>query len=126
MKFTLEIDVPDTFILDREKYVIMPTKQQVLPNQYFWDATIGTHTQWVFEEKSVGKFPVYTKVRWRAKKGEPYYFTNSGSRIRILEGREDGHSVDDNYYGTGNYFKTEEEAQKYLDAFVKILQERSL
>ncbi len=124
MKFTLEIDVPDTFILDREKYVIMPTKQQVLPNQYFWDATTGTHTQWVFEEKSVGEFPVYTRERWRAKEDGKYYCINMGGGISGE--REDFYPSDDELYNAGNYFKTEEEAQKYLDAFVKILQERSL
>lgn len=51
--------------------------------------------------------------RWRAKKGEKYFFVyNDGV---VFSDSDDFYNVDNFRYQTRNYFKTEEEAQAYLD-----------
>lgn len=51
--------------------------------------------------------------RWRAKEGERYWYVDAwGAADLDYESRED---IDDMRYELGNYFKTEEEAQKAAD-----------
>lgn len=52
--------------------------------------------------------------RWRADDGEIYYYIDSYQRI--LDKTDLRHSYDDMRYEMGNYFKTEEEAQKIIDS----------
>ena len=52
--------------------------------------------------------------RWRADDGERYYYIDSYQRI--LDNTDLRHSYDDMRYELGNYFKTEEEAQKVIDS----------
>ena len=54
------------------------------------------------------------KKRWRGKDGEKYYFITS-SRFNIENDYEYGYSSDDVRYELGNYFRTEEEAEKFSE-----------
>lgn len=51
--------------------------------------------------------------RWRAKKGELYWYVRSDGGV--VYDHEIKIDVDDDHYELGNYFKTEEEAQKAAD-----------
>ena len=56
--------------------------------------------------------------RWRVEKGKKYYFLNTECEIRNIW--EDKTKEDETRYNLGNYFKTEEEAEKVkkeLDKF---------
>ena len=53
-------------------------------------------------------------ARWRAKLREVYYFVDKDTET-IRRSSEDNHEVDEFRYKTRNYFKTKEEAKKYLD-----------
>lgn len=52
--------------------------------------------------------------RWRAKKNEEYYYTNSVGDI--CNGIEGNYELDNKRYELGNYFKTEKEAQIVIDS----------
>lgn len=59
-----------------------------------------------------------TAKRWRAKENEEYYFLNG--KCEIWKTIEEKKRVDNTFFEQGNYFKTEEEAQKVkaeLDKF---------
>lgn len=51
--------------------------------------------------------------RWRAEYGETYYWLDE--ELSVIEETEDYGPPDDKLYAVGNYFKTEEEAQKASD-----------
>ena len=55
--------------------------------------------------------------RWRAEKGKKYYFLNTECEIRNIWG--DKTKEDETRYNLGNYFKTEEEAQKVKEELDK-------
>ena len=55
--------------------------------------------------------------RWRAEKGKKYYFLNTECEIRNIW--EDKTKEDETRYNLGNYFKTEEEAQKVKEELDK-------
>ena len=52
--------------------------------------------------------------RWRADDGERYYYIDSHQRI--FGNTDLTHSYDNMRYELGNYFKTEQEAQKVIDS----------
>lgn len=62
--------------------------------------------------------------RWRAKRGESYYFV--GSAFGISSYREKFDSTDNGLWNSGNYFRTADEAQKYADEFRRMLHGRTL
>lgn len=62
--------------------------------------------------------------RWRAKEFERYYFVSNAFGISSY--RENFDSTDDGLWNSGNYFRTEDEAQKYINEFKRILQGRTL
>ena len=57
------------------------------------------------------------KKRWRAKTGEEYFYIDDYCRISI-DGDKDYYE-DEARYCFGNYFKTEEEAEKYAEYMKK-------
>ena len=62
------------------------------------------------------------KIRWRAERENSYYFINS---IGDVIGEEEGNCcIDTERFKIGNYFKTEEEAQKYADKIKELLKDR--
>ena len=54
-----------------------------------------------------------TAKRWRAENGGEYWFLNTLSEIICSE--EDNQNSDNFRYASGNYFKTKEEAKRYLN-----------
>ena len=63
--------------------------------------------------------------RWRAEKGETYYYVCLRRCIVVSE-LEDGYTIDNNLWESGNYFKTMAEAETYLNEFKEILSKRKL
>ena len=62
------------------------------------------------------------KIRWRAERENSYYFINS---IGNVIGEEEGNCcIDTVRFEIGNYFKTEEEAEKYADKLKELLKNR--
>lgn len=61
---------------------------------------------------------------WRAKEFERYYFVDNV--FGIFSHREVFDSTDDGLWNSGNYFRTEDEARKYVNEFKRMLQERTL
>lgn len=59
--------------------------------------------------------------RWRAEKGEKYFFVSSDGGI--FEDTDDRYDVDNSRYELGNYFKTWKEAQIKLDKIKLIFKE---
>ena len=54
-----------------------------------------------------------TNKRWRAKKEDMYWFVDSDGKPTWWH--EQSRNIDDFYYDTNNYFRTEQEAQRYAD-----------
>lgn len=61
---------------------------------------------------------------WRARLGEIYFFINSNGEL--YPEKELNNKIDNMRWKIGNYFSTENEAQKYADEFKRILQGRTL
>ena len=61
---------------------------------------------------------------WRARLGEIYFFINSNGEL--YPEKELNNKIDNMRWKIGNYFSTENEAQKYADEFKRMLQERTL
>lgn len=66
------------------------------------------------------------KNMWRAKEGEPYWFVVIRFDGIISVDRLTDHRafISDNYYNSGNYFRTQEEAEEVAAEFRKILRNR--
>ena len=65
-----------------------------------------------------------TPKRWRAEKDNKYYYINE--KGEILKDYDNKCYMDEELYNFGNYFKTEEEAEKYRDRIEKMLTNREL
>lgn len=61
---------------------------------------------------------------WRARLGEIYFFINSNGEL--YPEKELNTKIDDMRWKIGNYFSTENEAQKYANEFKRILKGRAL
>ena len=57
------------------------------------------------------------KKRWRAERGEEYYYINF--QLKILFDEEDFAEIDEERYDIGNYFETKREAQEYAEYIKK-------
>lgn len=80
--------------------------------------------EWVHEDviRNCPLFEVeYEKERWRAEAGQKYYFVNSFFFLIDYE-YERGRSTDLTRYDTGNYFKTKEQAQKFIESLKPIFE----
>ena len=76
--------------------------------------------KWECYVGSKSDFDVYHRIeteeevpRWRAQVGEVYYRANVF--LQIVSNVESRCLLDDIAFDSGNYFQTEEQAQKYLD-----------
>jgi len=80
--------------------------------------------EWVHENviRNCPLFEVeYEKERWRADAGQKYYFVNSF--FFLVDGEyERGRSTDLTRYDIGNYFKTKEQAQKFIESLKPIFE----
>ena len=63
------------------------------------------------------------KKKWRAEKGEMYFYVNYELEVNIIV--DDYYSGDNSLYKTGNYFKTREEAELVAIKFREVLKEYS-
>ena len=88
---------------------------RVYPNTPF---IAGNETTFIFKDivdKINKKYGI--PKRWRVEKGKKYYFLNTECEIRNIW--EDKTKEDETRYNLGNYFKTEEEAQKVKEELDK-------
>ena len=65
------------------------------------------------------------RLRWRAENNKCYYciITDNG-HIEVIHTTDDRFDADDIRYASGNYFKTESEANEYAEKIKKLLKER--
>ncbi len=84
--------------------------------QRLFDALAKVGKRWNAETKQIEDLP-----RWRAKEGEKYYFISDCLDVDFNS--EDFDEYDDSYYAAGNYFKTEEAAERAAEKIRKILKE---
>lgn len=61
----------------------------------------------------------YRIKRWRAEKGEPYYFLTS--ELSVARMMEESIFANDHHYNVGNYFRTKEQAEKARDLLMECL-----
>ena len=69
--------------------------------------------KWNAEEKRV------ENIRWRAKRGEGYYFIDNS--VHIQSHQEDGDGVDNQLWNAYNYFRTREQAKKAAEVVKEVL-----
>ena len=84
--------------------------------QRLFDALAKKGKRWNPETKQIENLP-----RWRAKDGEKYYFVSDCLDVDFNS--EDSDEYDDSYYAAGNYFKTEEAAERAAEKIREILKE---
>ena len=84
--------------------------------QRLFDALAKEGKRWNPETKQIEDL-----LRWRAKIGEKYYFISDCLDVDFNS--EDFDEYDDSYYAAGNYFKTEEAAERAAEKIRKILKE---
>lgn len=84
--------------------------------QRLFDALAKKGKRWNPETKQIEDLP-----RWRAKEGGKYYFVSDCLNVDFNPESSDGY--DDSYYAAGNYFKTEEAAERAAEKIRKILKE---
>lgn len=72
--------------------------------QLLFDKMKEQGLRWNAEEKRV------EKIRWRAKKGEGYYFIDNS--VRVPSHMEDRDGVDNQLWDAYNYFRTKEQAKE--------------
>lgn len=75
--------------------------------QLLWDALAKEGKQWNHETMQVEPIK---KERWRAEQCEDYYYIDSS--LRVEDGYDARRGVDDIMHEKGNYFQTEEQAQR--------------
>ena len=64
------------------------------------------------------------KIRWRARFCEIYFIIDSDGLV--CPSKEVYTKFDNMYWESGNYFRTTDEAKKYVDEFKRMLKERTL
>ena len=81
--------------------------------QLLFDKMKEQGLKWNAEEKRV------EKIRWRAKKGEKYFYVgNQGSVIIDIEG---DYCIDEKRHKSGNYFRTREQAEEAAKRMEEVL-----
>lgn len=100
---TIFVEEGDNFNDYKELVQVVPYG---CPNRpFFVVSEIDNFDDW-FEE-------IHDDKRWRAEYGEKYWCTDGNGGI--YSSTEDGHKADSYRFLTGNYFKTEEEAEVYKE-----------
>lgn len=77
--------------------------------QRLWDALAKEGKRWNPETMQVEEIK---KERWRAKNGGIYYSVDMSSSRSVYYSEECSDKIDDRQYKNGNYFQTEEQAQR--------------
>lgn len=81
--------------------------------QYLLDKMREQGLRWNAEQKRV------EKIRWRAKKGDRYRTLSSD--LVVSEMQEDNFAFDQDSWECGNYFKTQEQAERAAEAIKETL-----
>lgn len=68
-------------------------------------------------------FDIVELPRWRAEKGERYFFVSTGEGISASSSCEDSDEVDYERFESGNYFKTLKEAEAVAKKVREIFKE---
>lgn len=69
-------------------------------------------------------FDVEQLLRWRAEKGQYYYYIND--LYSVIQAYDENIAYDDNNYELGNYFQTREEAEEMRNKIINLLKERKI
>lgn len=101
---TLRINVPNKGFGFGHYYEIRPATEA--EKQRLLDALAKEGYRWNPDKKELEKLS-----RWRTKKGEEYFFISEGA-LEVYSENEDFDEVDDARHESGNYFKTEEAAER--------------
>ena len=100
----IDIAMEDSMFFCGHRNEVRPaTKKE---KQFLFDKMKLHGLKWNAKEKRV------EKIRWRAEKGESYWFINSEGSV--TEYKEDNHPLDEKIYNFGNYFCTKEQAEEML------------
>lgn len=81
--------------------------------QYLFDKMKERGLRWNAEQKRV------EKIMWRAKKGDRYWKLSSD--LHMLGMQEDNDAFDQDSWECGNYFKTQEQAERAVEAIKETL-----
>lgn len=108
---TLRINVPNKGFGFGHYYEIRPATEA--EKQRLLDAIAKEGYCWNPDKKELEKLP-----RWRAKIGEDYYFVDACGEVDF-DG-EDNIEVDELKYKAGNYFRTEEAAERVANQIREI------
>ena len=82
--------------------------------QRLLDALAKEGCRWNPDKKELERLP-----RWRTKKGEEYFFISEGA-LEVYRENEDFDEVDDARHESGDYFKTEEAAERVANQIREI------
>ena len=96
------------------EYMRLATKEE---QDKFFDVMESKGFKWNAIDKKV------ERLRWRAKECENYYYLTSNT-IEVTHTTDERFAVDNNRYASGNYFKSESEANEYAEKIKKLLKER--
>lgn len=100
--YTIEVPTKDSlsFCGHKDEVRLATNKEK----QFLFDEMKKQGLKWNAEEKRV------EKIRWRSEKCENYYFLHSDLSISIMG--DTYSSMDDEFWGTFNYFRTEKQAEE--------------
>lgn len=100
--YTIEVPTKDSlsFCGHKDEVRLATNKEK----QFLFDEMKKQGLKWNAEEKRV------EKIRWRSEKFENYYFLHSDLSISIMG--DTYSSMDDEFWGTFNYFRTEKQAEE--------------
>lgn len=104
--YTIEVPTKDSlsFCGHKDEVRLATNKEK----QFLFDEMKKQGLKWNAEEKRV------EKIRWRSEKCENYYFLHSDLSISIMG--DTYSSMDDEFWGTFNYFRTEKTSRRSCKA----------
>ena len=109
--YVIDVSTKDSlFFCGHKKDVRLATDKE---KQFLFDKMKEQGLKWNAEEKRV------EKIRWRAKKGEGYYFIDNS--VHIPSHQEDYDGVDNQLWNAYNYFRTREQAKKAAEVVKEVL-----
>ena len=109
--YVIDVSTKDSsFFCGHKKDVRLATDEE---KQFLFDKMKEQGLRWNAEEKRV------ENIRWRAKKGEGYYFIDNS--VHISSHQEDDDGVDNQLWNAYNYFRTREQAKKAAEVMKEAL-----
>lgn len=109
--YVIDVSTKDSlFYCGHKRDVRLATEKE---KQLLFDKMKEQGLKWNAEEKRV------ENIRWRAKKGEGYYFIDNS--VHISSHQEDDDGVDNQLWNAYNYFRTREQAKKAAEVVKEVL-----